>query len=165
MRIDRRVKYDIEVRRKAAELFASGMGFRTVASTLSAPPSTVKTWLHIYHAFGSEVLLTMDGKQALYTYEQKVAAARAVIEDGMTKTEAMAKFKIMSLAPLKLWCKLYRTGGAEALKPKQKGRPKGSKSKPQKRTREQELEERCRRLETEVAYLKKLRALVEKDEL
>ena len=50
--------------------------------------------------------------------------------------------------------------------PKQpKGRPKGSKSKPQKRTREQELEERCCRLETEVAYLKKLRALVEKDEL
>jgi len=165
MRIDRRVKYDVEVRRKAAEFFASGMGSYTVASTLSVPLSTVKTWHHIYHAFGSEVLLTMDGKQALYTYEQKVAAARAVIEDGMTKTEAMAKFKIMSLAPLKLWCKLYRTGGAEALKPKPKGRPKGSKSKPQKRTREQELEERCRKLETEVAYLKKLRALVEKDEL
>ena len=136
MRIDRRVKYDVEVRRKAAEFFASGMGFRTVASTLSAPLSTVKTWHHIYHAFGSEVLLTMDGKQALYTYEQKVAAARAVIEDGMTKTEAMSKFKIMSLAPLKLWCKLYRTGGAEALKPKPKGRPKSFKSKPQKRTRE-----------------------------
>ena len=165
MRMDRRVKYDVEVRRKAAELFASGMGSCTVASTLSVSLSAVKTWHHIYHAFGSEVLLIMDGKQAPYTYEQKVAAARAVIEDGMTKTEAMAKFKIMSLAPLKLWCKLYRTGGAEALKPKPKGRPKGSKSKPQKRTREQELEERCRRLETEVAYLKKLRALVEKDEL
>ena len=165
MRMDCRVKYDVEVRRKAAELFAFGMGSRTVASTLSVPLSTVKTWHYIYHAFGSEVLLTMDGKQALYTYEQKVAAARAVIEGGMTKTEAMAKFKIMPLSPLKRWCKLYRTGGAEALKPKPKGRPKGSKSKPQKRTREQELEERCRRLETEVVYLKKLRALVEKDEL
>ena len=165
MRMDRRVKYDVEVRRKAAELFDAGMGFRTVANTLSVPLQTVKEWHHIYHAFGSEVLLAMDGKQAIYTYEQKVAAARAVVEDGMTKPEAMAKFKIMSLAPLKLWCKLYRTGGAEALKPKPKGRPKGSKSKPQKRTREQELEERCRRLETEVAYLKKLRALVEKDEL
>ena len=165
MRMDCRVKYDVEVRRKAAELFAFGMGSRTVASTLSVPLSTVKTWHYIYHAFGSEVLLTMDGKQALYTYEQKVAAARAVIEGGMTKAEAMAEFKIMSLSPLKRWCKLYRTGGAEALKPKPKGRPKGSTSKPQKRTREQELEERCRRLETEVAYLKKLRALVEKDEL
>ena len=78
----------------------------------------------------------MDGKQALYTYEQKVAAARAVVEGGMTRTEAMAKFKIMSLAPLKSWCKLYRTGDAEALKPKPKGRPKSSKSRLQKRTRE-----------------------------
>ena len=38
----------------------------------------------------------------------------------MTKAEAMAEFKIMSLSPLKRWCKLYRTGGAEALKPKPK---------------------------------------------
>ena len=100
MRMDCRVKYDVEVRRKAAELFASGMGSCTVTSALSVPRQTAKEWQHIYHAFGSEVLLTMDGKQALYTYEQKVAAARAVIEDGMTKAEAMAKFKIMSLAPL-----------------------------------------------------------------
>ena len=41
----------------------------------------------------------------------------------------------------------------------------GSGPKSRGRTREQELEERCRRLETEVAYLKKLRALVERDGL
>ena len=69
------------------------------------------------------------------------------------------------LAPLERWCRLYREGGAEALEPKPKGRPKGSRSKPRERTREQELEERCRRLETEIAYLKKLRALVERDGL
>ena len=136
MRMDRRVKHGVEMRKKAAELFASGMGSCAVASTLSVPRQTAKEWHHIYHAFGSEVLLTMDGKQAPYTYEQKVAAARAVVEGGMTRTEAMAEFKIMSLAPLKSWCKLYRTGGAEALKPKPKGRPKSFKSKPQKRTRE-----------------------------
>ena len=111
MRMDRRVKYDVEVRRKAAELFASGMGSCAVASTLSVPRQTAKEWHHIYHAFGSEVLLTMDGKQALYIYEQKVAAARAVIEDGMTKSEAMAKFKIMSLAPLELWCRRLKDAG------------------------------------------------------
>ena len=53
MRMDCRVKHDVEVRRKAVELFASGMGFCAVASTLSVPLSTVKTWLHIYHAFGA----------------------------------------------------------------------------------------------------------------
>ena len=111
MRMDRRVKYDVEVRRKAAELFASGMGSCAVASTLSVSLSAVKTWHYIYHAFGSEVLLTMDGKQAPYTYEQKVAAARAVIEDGMTKTEAMAKFEIMSLSPLKHWRRRLKDAG------------------------------------------------------
>lgn len=100
MRMDCRIKHGVEVRKKAAEFFASGMGSCAVASTLSVPRQTVKEWHHIYHAFGSEVLLTMAGKQALYTYEQKVAAARAVIEGGMTKSEAMAKFKIMSLGPL-----------------------------------------------------------------
>ena len=77
----------------------------------------------------------------------------------------MAEFGIISPSPLDRWCRLYREGGAEALRTKPKGRPKGSRSKPRGRTREQELEERCRRLETEVAYLKKLRALVERDGL
>lgn len=96
----------------------------------------------------------MDGKQAGYTYEQRVAAASAVVDGGMTKPDSMKVFGIMSLTPLKRWCKLYREGGAEALMSKPKGRPKGSGSKPRKPPREQELEKRCRRLETEVAYLK-----------
>ena len=75
----------------------------------------------------------------------------------------MAAFGIMSMSPLKKWCAPYREGGAEALRPRPKGRPSGSRARP--RTREEELEERCRRLEAEVAYLKKLRALVERDGL
>lgn len=159
MRIDLRVKHDIETRRLAAELFADGLGYAAAAKRLSVPKAAARKWQQIYRAFGSEVLLTMDGKRARYTYEQKVAAARAVVEDGVAKPAAMAEFGIMSMAPLDRWCRLYREGGAEAL------RPKGSKAKPRELTREQELEERCRRLETEVAYLKKLRALVERDGL
>ena len=161
MRIDLRVKHDVETRRLAAELFADGLGRAAAAKRLSVPEAAVRKWQQIYRAFGSEVLLTMGGRQARYTYEQKVAAARAVVEDGVAKPAAMAEFGIMSMTPLDRWCRLYREGGAEALRPK----PKGSKSRPRGRTREQELEERCRRLEAEVAYLKKLRALVERDGL
>ena len=156
MRVDLRVKHDVETRRRAVELFVSGKGCWAASRALSVPRETVREWRQIYRAFGSEVLLTMDGEQARYTYEQKVAAASAVVDGGATKAEAMAEFGIMSLAPLTRWCRLYREGGAEALRPKPKGRPKGSKAKPRELTREQELEERCRRLETEVAYLKKI---------
>ena len=158
MRVDLRVKHDIEARKAAIGLFELGHGYKSAAIALSLPVEAVRRWQEIYRAFGSEVLLRMDGKQGRYTYEQKVAAASAVVDGGMTKTEAMAAFGIMSMSPLKKWCALYRRGGAEALRPRPKGRPKGSKARP--RTREEELEERCRRLEAEVAYLKKLRALV-----
>ena len=165
MRVDLRVKHDIEARKAAIELFEQGRGHKSAASSLSIPRSTVRKWLHIYRSFGSEVLLAMGGKQARYTHEQRVAAASAVVDGGMSKPDAMREFGIMSLSPLERWCRLYREGGAEALRPKPKGRPRGSGSRPRGLTREQELEERCRRLEAEVAYLKKLRALVERDGL
>lgn len=72
----------------------------------------------------------------------------------------MAKYGIASIAPLNRWCRDYRTGGAEALSPKPKGRPKGAKSKPKpKPTREHELAEENAYLRAKVAYLKKLRSL------
>lgn len=165
MRVDLRVKHDIEARKAAIELFERGHGSKSAAKALSVPRNTVRQWLYVYRSFGSEVLLSMGGKPARYTYEQKVAAASAVVDGGMGRRDAMEAFGVMSMAPLMRWCGLYREGGAEALRPKPKGRPKGSKSRSRERTREQELEERCRRLETEVAYLKKLRALVERDGL
>ena len=142
MRVDLRVKHDIEARKAAIELFERGHGSESAAKALSVPRDTVRQWLYVYRSFGSEVLLSMDGKQARYTYEQKVAAASAVVDGGMSGRDAR-----------------------EALRPKPRGRPKGSGPRPRERTREQELEERCRRLETEGAYLKKLRALVERDGL
>ena len=92
--------------------------------------------------------------------ETKVAAARDHVENGMTKTEVMAKYASASIAPLERWCREYRAGGPEALGPKPKGRPKGAKSKPRpKPTREQELAEQVAYLKAKVAYLEKLRAL------
>ena len=77
----------------------------------------------------------------------------------MSKPEAMVRFGIASVTPLKQWCRLYRQGGAQALKPKPKGRPKGLGVGAVPPTREEELEERVRKLEAQVAYLKKSIAL------
>ena len=88
------------------------------------------------------------GGSRRYDWETKVAAARDHVENGLTKTEAMARHGIASIASLERWCREYRAGGPEALRPKPKGRPKGARSRPKpKPTREQELAE-------QVAYLK-----------
>ena len=80
-------------------------------------------------------------------------------ELSVPEAEVMAEHGVASASPLDSWCRAYREGGEEALRPRPKGRPRGSGAKAAPRTREQELEERVRRLEAEVAYLKKLRAL------
>lgn len=155
MRRDLRVLHDPSLRAEAARLYEAGLGRRAIAGKLDVPHEAVRKWLLTYRARGMEGLMEPGGRQARYGFETKVAAARAVVEEGMPKPEAMSSFGIASKSPLDRWCRLYREGGAEALRPKPKGRPRGSRAK----TREEELEERVRKLEAQVAYLKKSIAL------
>lgn len=148
--------YDVGLRLRAAELYDMGRGRASIAALLGIPEETVRKWLDIYRSAGIEVLAMMGKKHAAYSFETKLAAVRAVVDEGMTKPEAMAKFGIASPSSLKKWLKAYREEGPEALGPKPKGRPKGSGSPTKEMTREQELERRVRKLEAENAYLKKI---------
>lgn len=47
----------------------------------------------------------MGKKHTAYSFETKPAAVRAVVDEGMTKPEAMAKFGIASPSSLKKWLK------------------------------------------------------------
>ena len=153
-----RLRHDRLLREQAVEMFEKGFSYRLTARRLGVPAETVRGWQKTYRVIGRDGLLAMGVKHARYDYETKVAAARAVVDGGMSKPEAMTRFGIASATSLKQWCRLYREGGAQALKPKPKGRPKGSvRAVPP--TREEELEERVRKLEAQVAYLKKSIAL------
>ena len=153
-----RLRHDRLLREQAVEMFERGFSYRLTARRLGVSAETVRGWQKTYRVIGKDGLLAMGVKHARYDYETKVAAARAVVDGGMSKPEAMTRFGIASATSLKQWCRLYREGGAQALKPKPKGRPKGSvRAAPP--TREEELEERVRKLEAQVAYLKKSIAL------
>ena len=117
-----------------------GAGAGIVAKVLGIPEEAVRKWQQTYRSVGRDGLLNMGKTHARYDFETKVAAASAVVDGGMAKAEAMERFGIASLSPLKQWCRLYREGGAEALRPKPKGRPRGSGAKAAPATREQELE-------------------------
>ena len=159
MPIDLRCKHDRGLRELAADMFERGLGRRSAARVLGIPEDTVRKWQQTYRSVGRDGLLIMGKTHTRYDYETKVAAARAVVDGGMGKPEAMERFGIASLSPLRRWCRLYREGGTEALRPKPRGRPRGSGAKAAPMTREQELERQVRRLEAEVAYLKKSIAL------
>ena len=151
--------HDRLFRERAVEMFERGFGYGLTARRLGVCAETVREWQKMYRVIGRGGLVAMGAKRARYDYETKVAAVSAVVDGGMSKPEAMVRFGIASVTPLKKWCRLYREGGAQALRPKPKGRPKGSGVGAVPPTREEELAERVRKLEAQVAYLKKSIAL------
>ena len=64
MRADLRVKHDVEARKAAIGLFEVGHEYKSAAIAFSLPAEAVRRWREIYRAFGSEVLLCMDGKDS-----------------------------------------------------------------------------------------------------
>ena len=117
--------YDVGLRLRAAELYDRGQGRASIAALLGIPEETVRKWLDIYRSVGIEVLAMMGRKRTAYSFETKLAAVRAVVDEGMTKPEAMAKLGIASPSSFKKWLRAYREEGPEALRPKPKGRPRG----------------------------------------
>ncbi|MVX61410.1 helix-turn-helix domain-containing protein [Enterorhabdus mucosicola] len=159
MQQDLRCRHDVSIKRTVAKMVDDGSGWGSISSALAPPRDTARQWAMIYRAVGMDGLLNMGSKKKTYDYETRLAAARAHVDDGRTLQDVMAAYGVASRAPVQRWCRLYREGGAEALRPKPKGRPPGSRARPAPKTREQELEERVRKLEAENAYLKKLAAL------
>ncbi|MEC4185465.1 helix-turn-helix domain-containing protein [Adlercreutzia sp. R21] len=154
------MKYGMDVRAEAVRYFEMGFANKIVGRLLGIPHGTVKRWLYAYRALGKEALFVT--KHKTYSHDLKVEAARAVTEGRMSKPEAMAAYGVKGRTQINEWCRLYREGGADALLPKPKGRPK--KTEPAFSSREEELEARVRELELELEIQKRINALAEEIE-
>ncbi|WP_261429607.1 helix-turn-helix domain-containing protein [Xiamenia xianingshaonis] len=76
--------YDIAVRRRAIELYEEGWGRDTISRLVGAPEGTVRKWLDTYRSVGMGALAAMGAKKTTYSFETKVAAVKAVADEGMT---------------------------------------------------------------------------------
>jgi transposase len=127
----------------------------------------VKRWVKLYQAHGEAGLAK---KFTAYSAEQKMAILRHMWDRQLSYKQAAAMFNLRSPTSIPSWERCYHTGGIDALKPRPRGRPKNMPDpQPLKtllpvddetRTREELLAE-VNHLRMEVAYLKKLRALVQ----
>lgn len=160
MASDRQDPYDPKTRLRAVEMYLEGRSFSSIVETLELTSVyTLDDWLDRYRRLGAEGLDDRDPRAPKnYSPEVKLAAARMHVDEGETLPATMQHFGIKNRSQLKRWCALYREGGPEALEP----RPKGRRKKPEAALPvEETLDERCRRLEVENAYLKKSIALAE----
>ena len=103
--------YDAGVRRRAAERDEEGPGRAVIANRVGAPAGTVRKRLDTYRSVVIGALAAMGAKKKTYSFDTKVAAVRAVEDEGSTVPEAMARFGIVSSSPLRKWLKAYREGG------------------------------------------------------
>ena len=143
-------------REQLIDLFEQGMGYGAAASVLGVSRHAVRSLYRRFHLHGRLCLVQKPTKQQ-YSFEIKKEVVERYLA-GETKMDLAREFSLSSDDLVKAWVRAWRSDGDEALKPKPKGRPKGS-SKPKALKEEDKLRRQIARLEAENAYLKKLRDL------
>jgi transposase len=145
----------------------SSDGYRAIARRHGLTShAIVERWVAAYRLHGD---VGLGKKSSKYTAEYKLSVLRYMWDNHLSINQTAADFDIRSYAMVGMWQRAYQAGGIEALAPKARGRRKPmtvpSKTKPNtapdddKRSREELLAE-VNQLRMELAYLKKLDALV-----
>ncbi len=129
MSIDVRRGHGRRARELAADLFERGRGHESAARGLGIPAGAVRKWMCTYRSVGREGLPAMGRERPRYGLETKLAAARAVVEDGMPRAAAMERHGVASASSLDRWRRTHREGGEGVPRPQ----PKGSGAKPRRR--------------------------------
>ena len=143
-------------REQLVECFEQGMGCAAAANALGVSKYVVRTLYRRFQLHGRLCLVEKPTKQQ-YSFEIKKEVVQRHLA-GETKMDLAREFGLSSDQLVKDWSWKWRKGGDEALKPKPKGRPKGSVT-PKPLSEEDKLRRENERLRAENAYLKKLRDL------
>lgn len=145
-------------REAAVAWFEKGIADSATARLLGVPRDPVKRLHRRWRIHGRGALMTKPIKRS-YSFEFKLALVERFLA-GETAQDLAAEAGLSSPALLRTWVGAYRREGADALRPRPKGRPRKPDAPPPAELPELErLRSENVRLRAEVAYLGKLRAL------
>lgn len=159
-------KYTAEFKLTVVQKYLEGsMGYRTVAEHFGMPNhSLIERWVGFFREHGEDGLCS---KRSSYSAEFKLSVLKHMWDNSLSKGHTAAIFNIRRHATVGDWERVYRAGGFAALELRRKGTPemlpvpdKADHMKIDESSTREELAREVRRLRTEVAYLKKLDALV-----
>jgi transposase len=161
-------KYDEKFKRSVVQDYlAGGGGYRGLAAKYGVTHGQIRHWVGSYRQNGDEGLAK---KFSHYSAEFKLRVLEHMWREELSFNQTIHLFDLRGGGGVvSAWQRKYHEGGITALAPKSRGRPKQMKSpeplKPldEKSTEAKTLQELQREneyLRAEVAYLKKLDALV-----
>lgn len=107
------MQWSKETRKRAAELFEQGYGYKAVSTELGVNRETIRDWSYTWRALGSEALCGLDPERKTYSPELKLAAVHDR-EKGVSVVEVMHRYGIGNRNRIKDWCAQYREKGAQA---------------------------------------------------
>ena len=159
-------KYTPEFKLLVVQRYLEGsMGYRMLAEHFGiSNPTLVQRWIGFFRLHGEEGL---KRKRTSYGAAFKLSVLQHMWDNKLSKGQAATVFNIRRHATVGAWERAFRQGGIAALGPGPRGRSRmqSEQDKPEttepvdNRSREELLDELLH-LRAEVAYLKKLDALV-----
>jgi transposase len=148
-------------------LSSGSAGLRAVAQRYGIPSHfMVRKWVLAYQVHGN---VGQSGKRSQYSAEFKLSVLQYMWDNQLSMLQSAVRFNIRDHGMVGRWEHAYREGGFEALAPGSRGKPKlmatavpksDGPIDDDKRSREELLAE-VNQLRMELAYLKKLEALVQ----
>ena len=161
-------KFDERVKLEVVQRFLAGSaGAKLLAKEFETHHSVIERWVARYRVHGEAGLRK---KYEQYSAEFKLSALRRMEREALSQTQVAALFDLRGGPDVVAkWLRQYHEGGLEGLNPKPRGRPKKMPPpKPPKATPApvddasalEKLRKENEYLRAEVAYLKKLEALV-----
>lgn len=162
-------KYDERFKLKVVKSYLTGsIGLKALAAVHGVGHGSVKQWVNSYREHG---LSGLRRKGASYDEAFKLKVLKRMWQEHWSQTQTAAAFDIRRAAHIGKWARQYHVGGIDALRPRPRGRPKTMSNKPPKpNTPAAELDDKqiiarqnqeLIELRAEVAYLKKLDALIQ----
>jgi transposase len=161
-------KYDEEFKLTVVQQYLNGnAGIKAIAKEHGLAHAMVRRWVGFFQTRGIEGLRK---KFSHYSATFKLSVLQHMWDNELSYGQVAIHFDIRNARSVGVWEHSYRCGGLEALRPARRGRPCKMPAPPKiteddpvkddQRSREELLAE-VNHLRMEVAYLKKLRALVQ----
>lgn len=161
-------KYDEEFKRTVVKEYLSGpLGYKALQARHGVGRATIKSWVDVYRQHGDAGLRK---KFSHYSARFKLSVLKRMWRQELSYRQVATLFDLRGGAGVvSNWERRYHEGGLDALEPKPRGRPeamtppeipKPGPAQPQDTRTLEDLRKENEYLRAEVAYLKKLDALV-----